>query len=128
MADGLQDASRHAGQGAASVLLRRNIAVDAETAPARRQRRPGRACGGRARPVPAVAGGARAGRSPAASRCSDDLTSASSRPAGPHLPGGYGSAGPHDHARLKPVTYSLSAPHVTLRDLVPILVTGRDVI
>ena len=32
MADGLQDASRHAGQVVRRVLLRRNIAVDAETA------------------------------------------------------------------------------------------------
>ena len=32
MADGLQDASRHAGQVVRRVLLRRNIAIDAETA------------------------------------------------------------------------------------------------
>ena len=32
MADGLQDAPRHAGQVVRRVLLRRNIAVDAETA------------------------------------------------------------------------------------------------
>jgi hypothetical protein len=32
MADGLQDASRHAGQVVRRVLLRRNIAVDPETA------------------------------------------------------------------------------------------------
>jgi hypothetical protein len=32
MADGLQDASRHAAQVARRVLLRRNIAIDAETA------------------------------------------------------------------------------------------------
>ena len=32
MADGPQDASRHAGQVVRRVLLRRNIAVDAETA------------------------------------------------------------------------------------------------
>jgi len=32
MADDLQDASRHAGQVVRRVLLRRNIAVDAETA------------------------------------------------------------------------------------------------
>jgi len=32
MADGLQDASRHAGQVVRRVLLRRSIAIDAETA------------------------------------------------------------------------------------------------
>jgi hypothetical protein len=32
MADGLQDAPRHAGQVVRRVLLRRNIAIDAETA------------------------------------------------------------------------------------------------
>ena len=32
MADGPQDASRHAGQVVRRVLLRRNIAIDAETA------------------------------------------------------------------------------------------------
>ena len=32
MADGLQDASRHAGQVVRRVLLRRNMAVDPETA------------------------------------------------------------------------------------------------
>ena len=32
MADGLQDAPRHAGRVVRRVLLRRNIAVDAETA------------------------------------------------------------------------------------------------
>ena len=32
MADGLQDASRHAGQVVRRALLRRDIAVDAETA------------------------------------------------------------------------------------------------
>ena len=32
MADGLQDASRHAGQVVRRVLLRRNIVIDAETA------------------------------------------------------------------------------------------------
>jgi hypothetical protein len=32
MADGLQDASRHAGQVVRRVLLRRNITIDAETA------------------------------------------------------------------------------------------------
>ena len=32
MADGLQDASRHAGQVVRCVLLRRNIAIDPETA------------------------------------------------------------------------------------------------
>jgi hypothetical protein len=32
MADGLQDAPRHAGQVVRRVLLRRNIAVDPETA------------------------------------------------------------------------------------------------
>ncbi len=32
MADGLQDAPRHAGQVVRRVLLRRNIAVDTETA------------------------------------------------------------------------------------------------
>ena len=32
MADGLQDASRHAGQVVRRVLLRRNIAIDPETA------------------------------------------------------------------------------------------------
>ena len=32
MADGLQDASLHAGQVVRRVLLRRNIAIDAETA------------------------------------------------------------------------------------------------
>ncbi len=32
MADGLQDTSRHAGQVVRRVLLRRNIAIDAETA------------------------------------------------------------------------------------------------
>ena len=32
MADGLQDASRYAGQVVRRVLLRRNIAIDAETA------------------------------------------------------------------------------------------------
>ena len=32
MADGLQDASRHAGQVVRRVLLHRNIAVDPETA------------------------------------------------------------------------------------------------
>ena len=32
MADGLQDAARHAGQVVRRVLLRRNIAIDAETA------------------------------------------------------------------------------------------------
>ena len=32
MADGLQDAPRHPGQVVRRVLLRRNIAVDAETA------------------------------------------------------------------------------------------------
>jgi hypothetical protein len=32
MADGLQDASRHAAQVVRRVLLRRNIAIDAETA------------------------------------------------------------------------------------------------
>ena len=32
MADGLQDASRHAGRVVRRVLLRRNIAIDAETA------------------------------------------------------------------------------------------------
>ncbi len=32
MADGLQDAPRHAGHVVRRVLLRRNIAVDAETA------------------------------------------------------------------------------------------------
>jgi hypothetical protein len=32
MADGLQDAPRHAGQVVCRVLLRRNIAIDAETA------------------------------------------------------------------------------------------------
>jgi len=32
MADGIQDAPRHAGQVVRRVLLRRNIAVDAETA------------------------------------------------------------------------------------------------
>jgi hypothetical protein len=32
MADGLQDAPRHAGRVVRRVLLRRNIAIDAETA------------------------------------------------------------------------------------------------
>ena len=32
MADGLQDAPRHAGQVVRRVLLRRNIVIDAETA------------------------------------------------------------------------------------------------
>ena len=32
MADGIQDAPQHAGQVVRRVLLRRNIAVDAETA------------------------------------------------------------------------------------------------
>jgi hypothetical protein len=32
MADGLQDAPRHAGHVVRRVLLRRNIAIDAETA------------------------------------------------------------------------------------------------
>ena len=32
MADGLQDAPRHAGQVVRRVLLRRNIAIDTETA------------------------------------------------------------------------------------------------
>jgi len=32
MADGPQDATRHAGQVVRRVLLRRNIAIDAETA------------------------------------------------------------------------------------------------
>ena len=32
MADGLQEASRHAGQVVRRVLLRRNIAIDTETA------------------------------------------------------------------------------------------------
>jgi len=32
MADGLQDAPRHAGQVVRRVLLRRNIAIDPETA------------------------------------------------------------------------------------------------
>jgi hypothetical protein len=32
MADGLQDAPRHAGQVVRRVLLRRNIAIDSETA------------------------------------------------------------------------------------------------
>ena len=32
MADGLQDASRHTGQVVRRVLLRRNIAIDTETA------------------------------------------------------------------------------------------------
>jgi len=32
MADGLQDAPRHSGQVVRRVLLRRNIAIDAETA------------------------------------------------------------------------------------------------
>ena len=32
MAEGLQDAPRHAGQVVRRVLLRRNIAIDAETA------------------------------------------------------------------------------------------------
>ena len=32
MADGLQDASRHAGRVVRRVLLRRNIVIDAETA------------------------------------------------------------------------------------------------
>ncbi len=32
MADGLQDASRHAGQVVRRVLLRRSIVIDAETA------------------------------------------------------------------------------------------------
>ena len=32
MADGIQDAPRHAGQVVRRVLLRRNIAIDAETA------------------------------------------------------------------------------------------------
>ena len=32
MADGVQDAPRHAGQIVLRVLLRRNIAIDAETA------------------------------------------------------------------------------------------------
>ena len=32
MADGPQDAARHAGQVVRRVLLRRNIAIDAETA------------------------------------------------------------------------------------------------
>ena len=32
MADGLQEAPRHAGQVVRRVLLRRNIAIDAETA------------------------------------------------------------------------------------------------
>ena len=32
MADGLQDASRHAAQAVRRVLLRRNIAIDAKTA------------------------------------------------------------------------------------------------
>ena len=32
MADGLQDASRHAGRVVRRVLLRRNIAIDPETA------------------------------------------------------------------------------------------------
>ena len=61
MADGLQDASRHAGQVVRRVLLRRNIAVDAETAQlvadavqaALRAGAPGRAAAG-VLPLPAA--------------------------------------------------------------------------
>jgi hypothetical protein len=66
MAAGPQDAPRHAGQVVRRVLLRRNIAIEAETAA--RRRRPGRApAGAPSRPprrgprVPL----------PTASRCSD---------------------------------------------------------
>ena len=68
MADGLQDASRHAGQVVRRVLLRRNIAIDAETAqlvadavqaalragaPSRPPRPPGRRALPAAAPAPA---------------------------------------------------------------------------
>ena len=64
MADGLQDASRHAGQVVRRVLLRRNIAIDAETAQLHGRRAGGQGAGvaaglpaGRAA-GPAAAGGA----------------------------------------------------------------------
>ena len=47
MASDSHDAPRHAGQVVRSVLLRRNIATDAETAQLAGRRRPGRAPGQR---------------------------------------------------------------------------------
>jgi hypothetical protein len=68
MADGLQDAPRHAGQVVRRVLLRRNIAIDAETAQLV-------ADAVQAAPSPPRPPGhhadARAAPPPAASRCSD---------------------------------------------------------
>ena len=67
MADGLQDAPRHAGQVVRRVLLRRNIVIDPETAslsppPSRRRSKPV--------PPPGRRAGARMFLSPTASRCS----------------------------------------------------------
>ena len=67
MAANSQDAPRHAGQVVRRVLLRRNIAVDAETAQLVAAARP------RSRPrrPPSRRAGARTFPPPAASRCSD---------------------------------------------------------
>ena len=68
MAAGLQDAPRHAGQVVRRVLLRRNIAVDAETAQLVANAVQAVLQAGAPSRPPA---GARAFLPPAASRCSD---------------------------------------------------------
>ena len=69
MADSQQDPPRHAGQVVRRVLLRRNIAIDAETAQLVAAAVQAALQAGA--PLPAASPGARAFPAPAASRCSD---------------------------------------------------------